>query len=181
MHECFEARHSLGAQHSCVENQLQNVLSICLRVCDLIGLLLLAAPTFDGQNPTGRVPHLQVGGSPWVHVHGGDAAINRSIEAAEIAMWTAQFSKTAQLLKAANQKFGTNLVIGAVTLDVESWSWSPNYAGVPGKQDIIDGIRRKSELIFNLTKTIFPVAQIIYYDYGASYWRAPPVLALHRN
>ena len=39
-----------------------------------------------------------------------------------------------------------------------------------GKQEIIDGIRRKSELIFNVTKVVLPDAKVIYYDYGASYW-----------
>jgi hypothetical protein len=30
--------------------------------------------------------------------------------------------------------------------------------------------RRKSELIFNVTKEVLPGAKVIYYDYGASYW-----------
>lgn len=81
-------------------------------------------------HPTGRLPHLQVGGSPWFNVHGGDAAVNRSIEAAEVAKWRTEFEQSARLLAAANAKFGSHVVIGCAQFDVESWSWSPNYQGV---------------------------------------------------
>ena len=92
-------------------------------------------------HPTGRLPILQVGGSPWFNVHGGDAAMNRTIESPEVEKWRKQFATTKSLLAAANAKLGSNVVIGCAAFDVESFSWSPNYAGVPGKQEIIDGIR----------------------------------------
>ena len=56
------------------------------------------------------------------------------------------------------------------TRSSESFSWSPNYQGVAGKQEIIDGIRRKSELVFNISKAALPDATVYYYDYGAAYW-----------
>ena len=94
------------------------------------------------------------------------------------------------------EKTRSKVAIGCAQFDAESFSWSPNYqgmctrslpiewtrrsfaqiacglwcSGVAGKQEIIDGIRRKSELIFNVTKAVLPTAKVIYYDYGASYW-----------
>ena len=100
-------------------------------------LLFIARGSAEKRSPdpsviyarTGRLPHLQVGGSPWVDVHGGDAAMNTSIEGPEVEKWRSAFTKTQALLAAANAKLGSNVTIGCAQFDVESFSWSPNYQG----------------------------------------------------
>jgi hypothetical protein len=122
-------------------------------------------------HPTGRVPHLQTGGSPWINVHGAAAVLNRSNEAPEITRVRAGFEKYMAMLAASNKKLGANVKLGRVTYDIESWGWSPSYLGVPGKQEIIDGIKRKSELIFNMSVETMPDASVEFYDYGESAFR----------
>lgn len=53
--------------------------------------------------------------------------------------------------------------------------WSPSWIGKPGKggQVIIDAIGRKNELIYNLTRDIFPdpsKTTIMYFDFAAASW-----------
>ena len=59
------------------------------------------------------------------------------------------------------------LCFGPVPPKLADSLWSTSITECRGKQEIIDGIRRKSELIFNVTKATLPDAKVIYYDYGA--------------
>ena len=36
--------------------------------------------------------------------------------------------------------------------------------------NVIDGIKRKTELFFNMTVDVLPDATVEFYDYGAAYW-----------
>ena len=58
-------------------------------------------------------------------VNGQAAAMNRSIEPAEVEKWRAMFTEQQAQLAASNKKFGSNVVIGCASFDVESFSWSP--------------------------------------------------------
>ena len=89
-------------------------------------------------------------------------------------LWRGLFTQAQARLAASNKRFGSKVIIGYVQFDVESWSWSPSYIGKPGTgpgtQAVIDAIRTKDELIFNVTKELLPSATISYLDFGTSYW-----------
>ena len=110
------------------------------------------------RHPTARLPYLTFSGSPWVDVHGEAAALNRTLEQAEVARWRAVFTQTQVRLAESNKQLGATVQIGWVQFDIESWSWSPDYIGRPGDgpgtQALIDAVGRKSELVFNITKQL---------------------------
>ena len=130
-------------------------------------------------HPTGRLPVLQVGDSPLAFCQGA-SPMNMTIEArleADLNGWQRNVSAE---LAASNARLGTSVVIGAAVYDVESWSWANRWRGAPpakppcapycGGQVYIDQIRRKAELIFNITAANLPGAKQIYYNYGSSGW-----------
>ena len=125
---------------------LDTAVSICLNASKL--------------HPTHRMPYLQTGGSPWINVHGSVAVLNRSNEAPEIAKYKAEMLQLEARLAASNAKLGADVKVGRAIFDIESWGWSPSFQGVPGKQEIIDGIKRKTELIFNVTIASHPDAVV---------------------
>jgi len=130
-------------------------------------------------HPKGRLPVLQVGDSPLAWCQGA-SPMNMTIEVrleAELNAWQRNVSAE---LAATNARLGTSVVIGASVYDVESWSWAPRWRGAPpskppcapycGGQVYIDQIRRKAELIFNITKANLPKTTVVFYNYGWSGW-----------
>jgi hypothetical protein len=126
---------------------------------------------------TGRMPVLQVGDSPLAFCQ-GTSPMNMSIEAQMLEHLNAWQRNVSAELALTNARLGTSVQIGAAVYDVESWSWAPRWRGAPvgkppcapycGGQVYIDQIRRKAELIFNITKKNLPHAKVIFYDYGAN-------------
>ena len=115
---------------------------------------------------THRQPVLTTGGSPWLNCHD---PLNTTCDAAEVHKWRTAFETLRDDLAAANNIRGANVSIGTVHFDQEAFGWAPVWIGT-ASQKIIDAVGRKNELIFNVTKEVFPDAEVLYYDYGASHW-----------
>jgi trehalose/maltose hydrolase-like predicted phosphorylase len=129
------------------------------------------------QHPDHRQPYLYLGGSPWI-VDGVPVSdpTNTSGDAAEVKKWGDTWRNASRLLAESNARLGADVHFGHVQFDMESLGgWSPSWIGKPGKggQAIIDAIRRKNELVFNVTRDVFPnesQTTILYFDFGAASW-----------
>ena len=92
--------------------------------------------------------------SPWERI-GSDPTVTGAAEQAELAAYR-------QLLTGLHKWVGGDpAVVGAVLLDQEAFSLvCPGNSGC-------DALTRKNDLIFNLTRSIFPGVRIEMYDRGA--------------
>jgi hypothetical protein len=149
---------------------------------DLVVQIVINA---TARHPTKRQPHLVIGGSPfmcakdrpqWCRItrsgplNGRADPLNTTDDAAEVERWRSIFASRAALLASSNKRFGSNVAIGYTLYDLETFSWSPEWIGKPATQPIIDAVGRKNEIIFNLTRNVFPSTMVNFYAYGGSGW-----------
>eukprot|EP01046_Picozoa_sp_COSAG06_P035704 COSAG06_NODE_3863_length_4821_cov_12.885006_1_plen_505_part_00 len=126
-------------------------------------------------HPDRRLPYLYVGGSPFISYHNDPTDTKNDAE--EVRKLRESFSNTSALLAKANAKLGSNVTVGMASFDIEAFGWQPNWLAdgdvpKPGKQPILDALRRKYELIANMTKEVFPGPILLRFDdYGAAWWQ----------
>ena len=140
--------------------------------------------------PLGRTdsaPFLAVNFSPWYSFFKGSNASSTDGEAAELELWRNAFVQLKEWIAAANANFNSTVKVGAILMDSEKFNYNP----VSDSAAMKAAIRRKNELIYNLTRDAFPLAPltppgsgaarkdrhgasvgptIMFYDYGAAYW-----------
>ena len=114
-----------------------------------------------------RQPQLSIRLSPWyVKFKGGHDPCSTDGEAAELQRLRTSLTHLAQLLADANQASGTNITFGAILVDSELFTWGPSPGGRMG----VPCITRKNELVYNLSKECWPTAEVLFYDYGSTYY-----------
>jgi hypothetical protein len=127
-------------------------------------------------HPTGRQPYLYLGESPWINLHDPR---NTSLDDCQVQQTREMMMNASDRLTASNERLGTDIYMGHVQFDVESWSWSPSYDtpgySTPSGLAIMAAIKRKNELIYNVTRAVFPWTEktpttILYFDYAHAFW-----------
>ena len=105
--------------------------------------------------------------SPWQHIYPAKSdPRDESKEAAERTRLTTNAKAFLSYVASANSQLGTNIRVGLVMLDSETFSH--NSTSPP---DWVTALARKHELAYNLTRSLFPVeTRIMYFGYGATYF-----------
>ena len=131
-------------------------------------LLVKACATASNMSNPVREVMIGVNYSPWQHIYASKSdPRNRSSEDAEYQRLSINSARFLGYLAEANKQLGTNVKVGVVMLDSETFSW--NISSPP---DWIDALTRKHELAFNWTRALFPSeTRVMYFGYGMSFWR----------
>ena len=106
--------------------------------------------------------------SPWYHVFAGDDPESTVNETAELDLYRTNLVGLQTAIAAANVEVQAHVKVGVVMLDSEKFSWA-----TWSSQARIDAITRKNELVYNVTRKVFPNTdvRIAFYDRGAVHWR----------
>lgn len=132
----------------------------------------LVPPPLGRPEGTSSAPSLAVNFSPWYSLFKGSNASSTEGEAAELELWRTAFVQLKGWIASANAMLNSTVKVSAVMMDSEKFNFNPVSASAAMKT----AIRRKNELIYNVTREAFPATSqgpgptIMFYDYGAAYW-----------
>ena len=129
-----------------------------------------------GRMGSGRLPVLTMTYSPWYSEFKGKRdPLSTDGEAAEMAAWHAEILEVRAGLVNASLRAGvaaasggsSTATIGAVLVDSESFGWCHRYHNAAAFKAAVG---RKNELVFNMTRSVFPSADIVFYSYGEPWY-----------
>jgi hypothetical protein len=137
----------------------KTMLDVCVAICTAV------APARKGARPT-----ITVNYSPWYTKFAGkDPTVVGDTEAAELAYAAAQLGNLKTWLAGA----GGQIELGAVLIDSEKFHFTGDSTAA-----FKAALTRKHDLIWNLTRSVFPGVRIELYDRGAvEKWDTNPTWA----
>lgn len=138
-----------GACSLSLEGLNRTLLNTCAEICDAVA-----------DSRTGGRPTITVNYSPWYHdFPGKDPTVTGAPEKAELAELEAQLDNLKSWLPSAGSG---KTQLGAVLYDSEKFHYSSD-----GGDAFKAALTRKHDLIWNLTRKVFPTVRIELYDRGA--------------
>ena len=125
--------------------------------------------------PKDSPPCINLNFSPW-YGPGRSATRNASDtdgEQAELEEWRLSLTEVKGWIDQENKNLGSKVSVCAVCMDSEQYNWSPAVQPPVDGSSTRAAVRRKNELIYNVSRAVFPdkaVTTIIFYDYGAAHF-----------
>ena len=105
--------------------------------------------------------------SPWQHIYPENSdPRNTSKDEEEHSRISTNARRFLGYLASANKQLGTNVKVGLVMLDSETFRWNESSPA-----DWVAAVTQKHELAHSWTRQLFPAeTRVMYFAYGMAYW-----------